>query len=93
MNKKVLHFPSSCSKKALKFVSLNGFQRYSFLAVDVIIKKRRTTDDVTKILMTLQLKYRKAFLKIMFGIFNDEMLTFTNRMIEGFIIMRKYKFL
>jgi hypothetical protein len=27
------------------------------MAVDVIIKKRRTADDVTKILMTRQLKY------------------------------------
>jgi hypothetical protein len=27
------------------------------MAVDVIIKKRRTADDVTKILMTLELKY------------------------------------
>jgi hypothetical protein len=27
------------------------------MAVDVIIKKRRTADDVTKNLMTLKLKY------------------------------------
>jgi hypothetical protein len=60
MNKHVLLFPSYCSTKALKIVSLNGFQRYSFLPMngfDVIIKKMRTADDVTRILMTLQLKY------------------------------------
>jgi hypothetical protein len=31
MNKKVLLFPSYGSTKALKIVSLNGFQRYSLL--------------------------------------------------------------
>jgi hypothetical protein len=50
-----------------------------------------------KFFMTLKLKYpitltENIFEGMVWNI-NDEMLTFTNRMIKGFIIMRKYKFL
>jgi hypothetical protein len=33
-DKKALLFPSYCSTKALKIVSLNGFQRYLFILTD-----------------------------------------------------------